>query len=189
MKSNLEKPSKTLLRDLGFISVKYIIYQANTTLSCSEILDNLLSQNDLQLVFHKKSIWIFENKLFQPFIRSPNQSVILNYVKVNPTKWIVNVKAESPFILIFSEPNDKNWEAFIGEKKLAKIQVCLLSTTMPSLNTFLVNETGQFTITIEYKPQKYMDIGAYVSVVTLLLLSIVYFKLSICTQGSNHGKH
>jgi hypothetical protein len=54
--------------------------------------------------------------------------------------------------------------------------------SLPLLNAFLVNETGQFSVTIEYRPQAYMDIGAYVSIVTSLLLGIVYFKLSISTR-------
>jgi hypothetical protein len=333
---NIDKPDETLFRILGFMSVKYIIYQANTTLSSPELLNNLLSQNDLELVFQKNSIWIFKNKLFQPFIRSPNQNVTLNYVEVNPTKWIVNIKAKTPFILIFAEPYDKNWEAFIGEKKLTKIQMSAPSITiadcesisyfnasaaegqssmslstdsrnrgcslqasftpakgwlwitydppelidlsnytilkfwikadnlvadngfgidffdtkgnfgrwyftldkasqwyevevplrklqnhvdlskidriqisyirsvkigltvmldnftaesiLPLLNAFQVNETGQFTVTIEYKPQAYMEMGAYVSIATLLLLGIVYFKLSVSTRRK-HGKY
>lgn len=327
---NIDKPEEKLLKILGFMSVKYIIYQANTTLSNPEILNNLLNQNDLELVFQKNSIWIFKNKLFQPFIRSLNQNVTLNYVKVNPTKWIVNVKAENPFILIFAEPYDRNWEAFIGNKKLTNIKIgspsititdcksisyfnasaaegessmslsadsrnedCSLKASftpakgwlwitydppelidlsnydvlkfwikvdnlvagysfvidffdtkgnfgrwyfdvnkasqwyevevplhklqnyvdlskidriqisynrpvkmgltvmlgnftaesvIPLLNAFLVNETGQFSVIIEYRPQAYMETGAYVSIATLLLLSIVYFKLSISTR-------
>ena len=177
---NLERPDKALLRDLGFMSVKYIVYQANTTLSNAETLDYLLRQDDLQLVFHKNSIWIFKNTLFQPFIRSSNQSITLDYAKVNPTKWMVNVKAGDPFTLVFAEPNDKNWEAFIGGNKLTKTQI------YPLFNAFMVDKTGEFTVTIEYKPQKYMEAGACVSVVTLLLLGIAYFKLS---TRSNRRKH
>jgi hypothetical protein len=323
---NIDKPDEKLLKILGFISVKYIIYQANTTLSNPEILNNLLNQNDLELVFQKNSIWIFKNKLFQPFIRSLNQNVTLNYVKVNPTKWIVNVKAENPFILIFAEPYDRNWEAFIGNKKLTNVKMnspsitiadcksisyfnasaaegessmslltdggnedCSLKASftsakgwlwitydppelidlsnydvlkfwfkadnlvagysytidffdtkgnfgrwyfdvnkasqwyeieiplyklqnyvdlskidriqisynrpvkmgltvmlgnftaesiIPLLNAFQVNETGQFSVTIEYRPQAYMEAGAYISVITILLLGIGYFMLT-----------
>jgi len=326
---NIDKPNEALLRTLGFMSVKYIIYQSNTTLSSPEILNNLLNQNDLELVFQEGSIWIFKNKLFQPFIRSLNQNVILNYVEVNPTKWIVNVKTENPFILIFAEPYDKNWEAFIGDKKLTNIKMSTLNITIVDcksisyfnasaaegessmslltnsrngdcslktsftpakgwlwitynppelidlsnydvlkfwikvdnlvasngfvidffdtkgnfgrwyftvdkasqwykvevplhklqnyvdlskidriqisyirpvkmgltvmldnftaesillLNTFQVNETGQFSVIIEYRPQAYMEAGAYISVITILLLGIAYFKLNTRTR-------
>ena len=333
---NIDKPDESLLRILGFMSIKYIIYQSNTTLSSPEILNNLLNQNDLKLVFQEGSIWIFENKLFQPFIRSLNQNVILNYVEVNPTKWIVNVKTNNPFILIFAEPYDKNWEAFIGDKQLTNIKMSSPSVTiadcesisyfnasaaggqgymslstdsgnggcslkasftpakgwlwitynppglidlsnytilnfwikvdnlvpgwsfvidffdtkgnfgrwyfslanasqwyevevplhmlqnyvdlskidriqigyirpenmgltimlsnftaesiLPLLNAFLINKTGQFSVSIEYRPQVYMNIGAYVTIATLLLLGIVYFKLNISTR-KKYGKY
>ena len=333
---NIDKPNESLLRILGFMSIKYIIYQSNTTLSSPEILNNLLNQNDLEIVFQEGSIWIFKNKLFQPFIRSLNQNVILNYVEVNPTKWIVNVKTNNPFILIFAEPYDKNWEAFIGDKQLTNIKMSSPSVTiadcesisyfnasaaggqgymslstdsgnggcslkasftpakgwlwitynppglidlsnytilnfwikvsnfvpgwsfvidffdtngnfgrwyfslanasqwyevevplhmlqnyvdlskidriqigyirpenmgltimlsnftaesiLPLLNAFLINKTGQFSVSIEYRPQVYMNIGAYVTIATLLLLGIVYFKLNISTR-KKYGKY
>lgn len=94
-----------------------------------------------------------------------SQGVTLTYVRQNPTLYTVRVNAQSPFFFIFSESYDPRWSAYIEGRRLEKH--FLINAYA---NAWYVDETGNFTIVLQYKPQKLRNIGYVISSVALVVL-------------------
>lgn len=98
---------------------------------------------------------------------SPNVSI--NYKKVNPCTYKVNINASDPFILIFSESYNPLWTAFSSGEEFS-------STSAYSLvNSFYINKTGEFDIILYFKGQTYADIGLKTCLSTIVLIAIIVF--------------
>jgi len=88
----------------------------------------------------------------------------LQWQMINPTKYLVSVKIDQPpATLVFSETYDELWQAKIEEKIIS-------SKKFGNLNSFPINQVGEFKIKVEFKPQKYVYLGGFVSLITLLLM-------------------
>lgn len=113
-----------------------------------------------------------------------NFSKVINYRKINPTKYIVKVNASKPFLLSFGETYNPLWIADIKGKR---IESALL---YPMVNGFWINQTGRLEITIEYEPQKWFYIGCAISITTLITciayLTYAYTKNKNIPQKLKH---
>jgi hypothetical protein len=93
---------------------------------------------------------------------------------VNPCTFRVHVNASEPFILVFSEAYNPLWKASTTEQAFISIPAYSL------INSFYINKTGQFTLTIYFTGQTYADIGLITSLVSftssVLALPIVHLK-------------
>jgi glycosyltransferase involved in cell wall biosynthesis len=100
--------------------------------------------------------------------------VSVSYEKVNPCTFRVHVNASEPFILVFSEAYNPLWKASTTEQAFISIPAYSL------INSFYINKTGQFTLTIYFTGQTYADIGLITSLVSftssVLALPIVHLK-------------
>lgn len=99
---------------------------------------------------------------------------VTKYEKRNPTMITVEVNATNPFILSFAESLDPLWVAHIDDgTNLPKVNLNSV------LNGFLVNKTGSYTITIEFIPERYYQIGIIITLATLFLVcsSVTYLTL------------
>ncbi|RLC34172.1 MAG: hypothetical protein DRZ76_03185 [Candidatus Nealsonbacteria bacterium] len=86
--------------------------------------------------------------------------------KVNPTKYIVNVKiSSSPSLLVFVKAYDPFWEAQVYKNGtlVRKIKPVPVYGVM---NGFWINQTGLLEIAIEYEPQRWFYYGSVVSLLT-----------------------
>ena len=88
----------------------------------------------------------------------------LNYERLSPTSYVVNVNSQAPFFLVLSESYDPNWSARING---VNIQQHFVANGYA--NGWYVNQVGTLAITIEFQPQQLADIGAIVSVLTAIL--------------------
>lgn len=87
---------------------------------------------------------------------------MIEYDKKSPTKYTVKVNATEPFMLSFAEAYDPLWVAKINGKEVE-------STPLYSaINGFWVEDTGEIEISIEYKPQRWFQWGAIVSLISLI---------------------
>jgi glycosyltransferase involved in cell wall biosynthesis len=99
--------------------------------------------------------------------------ISVNYEKVNPCTFQVYVDADEPFDLIFSDTYDPLWKAFLGKETLS-------STLAYSLvNSFHVDKTGQFNMTICFTGQNYADLGIKISLVSFISISVSATVLSV----------
>ena len=89
-------------------------------------------------------------------------------IQNNPTDYTIKINTNSPNLLCFAESYDPNWEMHIYREGtyITSIQSTPLLST---LNSFLINETGNLTLSITYKPQQWFNIGVALSILTILL--------------------
>ena len=105
-------------------------------------------------------------QLFEP----SKNSTVLGYKKFDTTKYEVAVSANEPFMLVFACAYDEFWVAHI-KGNLEEIECTPLYGV---INGFYINKIGNFTVIIEYKPQKWFEIGAGITVASIIF-SIGYF--------------
>lgn len=93
------------------------------------------------------------------------ENPIIEYKKIDATKYEVTVSTEESFTLVFSEAYDEFWIANIeGVESIKSIPIYSM------LNGFFINKTGNYTVIIEYLPQQWFSIGA-----TITSFSIIGF--------------
>jgi hypothetical protein len=127
-----------------------------------------LSTNDEAFI---ESIAVYESSLNDSSSSGTHQ--VLSYRKVNPTYWEVVINASKPFVLVFTEPYDRLWRAYINGKELKPIPIFGL------VNGFVVNETGIIHIRIYYTLQTYYLIGIAASAGTFTALLVISLSSSI----------
>lgn len=88
------------------------------------------------------------------------------YEKINTTKYILHLKnAGDPFLLVFSELYNDGWKASYKDQELNNhMRVNLYA------NGWIVDKRGDFDILVEFAPQKWMDIGEKISIVSIFLI-------------------
>ena len=97
---------------------------------------------------------------------------ILQIQNISPEKIVVKVNSTQPFVLATTQSLDRFWVAYVNGQKVSHTPVYL------GLKGFLVNETGQFDITIVYQPQDWFNYCLTISATTVLLLcaGLVYLN-------------
>jgi hypothetical protein len=98
------------------------------------------------------------NELFN----SSSPKVSLSYEDTNPCTYTVRVDASEPFTLVFSDTFDSLWKASVDGREISSIQAYAL------VNSFYINKTGQFVITLYFTGQTYVDIGLIISLISLV---------------------
>ena len=109
--------------------------------------------------------------------RSP-PAVISAIESVSPAKYIVRVNASEPYLLTFAEAYNPLWVANTGNNTTTSIPIYSIT------NGFMVNEIGEYDLTIEFVPQTWLTAGAMTSLIALALL-ILY---SVLARKTNHVK-
>lgn len=128
------------------------------------------------------------------FDLDPNYKPEISFRQINPSKWIIQIKTDKPFILVFSESYDRRWKAYYGDVNWLNV---FFAESVPEKYHFIVNgyanawyldKVGNYIITLYFQPQAYMDLGFVVSLLTFLscvlaiLLSTVVMKIKNITQ-------
>lgn len=89
----------------------------------------------------------------------------IEYKFINPSKYEVLIRnAKKGDILVFSEGFDSGWEA---EGPGFEIESMKFESR---LNSFVLSKDGDYELRIFYKPQKWVNYGLVISVVTFILL-------------------
>ncbi|HEX5187174.1 MAG TPA: hypothetical protein VFV86_09820, partial [Nitrososphaeraceae archaeon] len=129
------------------------------------------SQRDIDSVI----LYSSDNYKLDPldiFNESEAPAQIVKYTKVDPTKYTVNINnATRPYIISFSESYDPFWTAHITYGNGNKSDTYSNSIPLYSIiNGFYIDKLGNYTITIEYKPQQWFLQGGIVSIASVLIL-------------------
>jgi len=106
---------------------------------------------------------------------SSTPSLRINYQMKNPTQYRVIVSnAKKGDKLVFSESFDKNWTAQVVNSN----SIISSSKYDKFLNSFILPQNGNYTLVVYYPPQKWVDRGFGVSLVTVFILagSLFVFK-------------
>jgi len=137
--------------------------------------------------FGNVSIYLIDDAhLLDMWICSSNQTIeqlfktkeipanIKSSQKINPTLWKVEVNAVKPFMLSFAETYDSLWEARVY-KNGTLVEVVKPIPVYGIINGFWINETGNLTIIVEYKPQDWFELGFKISGTTFILCMAYLF--------------
>jgi hypothetical protein len=181
--------SKTGENDNNNYNDKNHISNANTVL---EDDDDAKSKETLVDVFYDEASYSSTTSSQSPFSyadSTPGQDAYISeYKKFNPTKHELKIKnATRPFMMSFAESYDPLWVAYTREDESNNTNTTDSITATESdsdnkdsfkirsiplysiINGFYINKTGDYTLTIEYEPQKWFVEGSIVSVVAILL--------------------
>jgi hypothetical protein len=191
-----EKGTEKTLREAGF---KYIIIPNDSE---KEIFLNLRKYDDkkyknlinnlekipwLKQKYSFGKIKIFEITNPKDHFWSPSKNIKISYQFINPTKYSVKIKnAKRGDRIIFTENYDTKWTA-----KITKEQNISLSSNAYNLapqikmNSFLLPENGNYTLEVYYQPQKWVELGTKISLITFLITIII---LSLRAKRSNLSK-
>lgn len=93
---------------------------------------------------------------------SRDPQVSISYEQVNSCLFKVHVNANEPFTLIFSDTYNPLWKAFVNGKEISS------NLAYSLVNSFYINKTGQFAVTIYFTGQRYADLGLTVSIVSFV---------------------
>jgi hypothetical protein len=93
------------------------------------------------------------------------QMPAITYTKLNQATYSVHVKTESPFFLTFSEAYHPLWKARLDDGDEISP-----SPAYSVVNSFYVNKTGEFDITVFFEGQKYVGIGLRISLLSLIII-------------------
>jgi len=88
--------------------------------------------------------------------------------KIDPTKYILNIKnATKQYTISLAEAYDPLWVATIKEHE-EKNQFQVHSHPLYGVvNGFNVNQTGDYSVILEYPPQKWFVHGSFISIITI----------------------
>jgi hypothetical protein len=123
---------------------------------------------DAVLLFTVRGQNITINNLFS---KQDYPAQILNYTKVDPTKYEVSVDAKAPFWLFQAESYDPDWVAYVNGRPISAV------LSYEAINAFPINVTGRLNITIEFALQRFFYYGSAVSIATLvILIALILFR-------------
>lgn len=126
------------------------------------------SQADLDVI----ALYSMENPgetLEDIFNNNETSATIMNIIKIDDTKYKLRINATHPFMLKFVESYDPMWQIQIGGNREIK-SIPLYSV----INGFYIEKTGNYSITIEFKLQKWFYIGSGITIISMFV-SASYF--------------
>ncbi|MEM4680611.1 MAG: hypothetical protein QW038_02340 [Nanopusillaceae archaeon] len=176
---------------LNLKNIKYIIVFTDLLgwkkAEAKSLMEVLYFQKDIKFVRQVGPYYLFENLKYGNSTRQfsliyfdgyenslniyklnfeVNFLAIVNYSKINPTLWKVQVNASKPFMLSFAESYDPLWEARVYKdgKLVEKVKSLPLYGV---INGFWINTTGEnLEIVIRYTPQDWFEMGLVISGIT-----------------------
>jgi len=105
---------------------------------------------------------------------SPSSHLKINYKYLNPTKYTLDIKnAKEGDILVFSEGFDSLWQAQGNDFKINS------EVFNGKFNSFKLPENGDYSLTVYYTPQDWVNLGVVTSVISVLSVTaiLIGFKL------------
>ncbi len=91
---------------------------------------------------------------------------------INPTKIIATVNATEPFVLATSYVLDDSWVAIVNDQQIKPSPLYL------GFAGFQINQTGQFDVIIEYKPQTWFIYASAISIASVGVIFAIYLYVS-----------
>ena len=134
-----------------------------------EFLDALEDKDYVALIFQGQ----YNDKLlFQKINYHYKQGKLndppkINFTRVNPTKYIINITSNFPFCLVFSQSYHPNWVAYIQNEKV-KFHFVVNGFA----NGYFVDKTGKFSIVLEFIPQRLEILFIFIAMSSIVFLLI-----------------
>ena len=84
-------------------------------------------------------------------------------IEIDPARFVVEVDADRPFMLRFSNAYDPAWTASFGGQTVKSVRVFGVA------NGFWICSVGRVVVTVEFLPQRWFYYGSAVSLTSLLI--------------------
>ena len=148
-----------------YFTINYVLY-TNQTSQGTLMLSNVNVTGQIYPL-NTTGIDILFNSALQ------NQTAaILKTQNLNPTKIVVTVNASQPFILATTQAFDGSWVAYVDGAQAKPTSLYL------GLQGFAIEKTGQFQVTLEYKPQLWFYYASAISTSAVALSCLIYLYIS-----------
>jgi len=164
------------------------IYAASTAILVDGGLDEMIQVIEKDNFVPGESVLLLSDQLEPQQISALQTSnltssnstdnVSVTYEKINPTNYVVHVNASKSFYLVFSESYHKDWLAYADGQQVPNEYHYMANGFA---NSWYINKTGSFTVTLEFWPQKLFYTGAAISITTLILCTLYISKEKIKT--------
>jgi len=159
-------------RSIGLSFTSFINPQQQVVFNQTE---NLFDDLKVQRIFTNPLI--LKNLSEKKLLPSPPQ---ISFKKISPVKYEIDVTdAKNPYILVFSESYHPNWTSSVEGKHF---------TINGFANAWQIEKTGNYKITLFYKPQNIYLLGIFVSLsttITSLGYILLYNKLNPKSEYRN----
>lgn len=103
-----------------------------------------------------------------------NFSPDLTFFKKDKTRYVVEVNSTNPFVLILSQTYDDGWTAKIGSETI-KNHFAINGFA----NGWIIGDSGQLRIILEYSPQRDVEIGRVLTIVAIFISLTWFLKKKI----------
>ena len=149
-------------------------------LSAGWVLDN--RKGPAVSWFDDVKIGMVESRLYSDLL-APTASPEVSFKKITGEKYTVHIKkATKPFLLVFGEAFDPFWVARTTDGKIVQP-----APVYSSINSFQLDRTGEYDLTIEYQPQKWYLSGRVVSVAVIIIL-VIFILYDWTLRGKKLGR-
>lgn len=118
--------------------------------------------------------WVSGTGVYNLDATTDQNDILIEYKKISPTSWKVNVNSTRPFVLSLAETFDSGWVASSGNYQVSS------KPLYGVINGFYIDKVGTYTLNIEYRPQKLFEIGLTISIVTII---VALAHLAILNKG------
>jgi hypothetical protein len=168
-------------------------YEFSIFASAKSDLDSVMifetSNKELSNTYNAKKQSSYED-IFSHNVNPP--AIISGYDKINPTKFTLSIKnATRPYMISFAESYDPYWIASYDNTNNAQYASGTGSNSIPLygiVNGFYLNKTGNYSVTIEYQPQKWFSTGAMISLaVVAISISLFLFVSRTMIRRNFHN--
>jgi len=171
-------------KTLSESAIKYVIvpYDSQGTIFLTDrkydenkfnkITDDVSRVSGLNRLSGFDKLAVFERKDYKDHFWTTSDTLSLKYKYVSPVEYKVEVKnAKMGDSLVFSESYDSNWVAINDNIQINSKQYDKL------FNSFTLLKNGNYELEVYYAPQKHVDVGLIISLITPVLI-VVFLALS-----------
>jgi len=156
------------------------LYPADNFLNFTSLENMLQTVKETEWETLQHSVFLNSTSTKTPQISALETPENFEWNELSPTSYVAHVKSKSAFILAFLESYDKNWKVTVNGNPV-------LRTNQYEVNDFanawLIEDTGDLTITLQYEIQN-VFLGSVVVSIILSALLMAYFSRKDITKAA-----
>jgi hypothetical protein len=178
---------------LASVGVKYIVFNNARTPDeyDEENLLRLSRSDDVKQIYAKNGWYLFEilrensgtlnvansgNADTTQIRMGNNQLIQAEYKRESATKVSAELNSTSGSMLVFAETFDNGWKAYMNGQKVDSVRLNGM------INGFPIHMDGKVLVSIEYEPQKWVEVGVVIATVYTVSFVIVALLKKHITQ-------
>jgi len=105
-------------------------------------------------------------------IREPTSGrVSISFEEVNPTRYLVQISTQRPFVLVLTSNYSPGWKAYVNGREVCHFRVNFYA------NGYYVTDTGEFNVALRYTPQEAFTMGVIISLFSACAAGVIALVL------------